>query len=117
MAQVNNKTRPQISNALHSQLQILSHFTRIPSSHGYIIRIFSLRLYTEMLTLELNMAKQSEFNSVKFLQACSLLLKLIKQLGFTNGSTGNQDQNVPISFSMEPLRQIEQFIEVNLLGN
>jgi len=57
---------------------MLSHFSKIPASFACVIRVLSLRLYAEMLALNLSSAGQSDFNSIKFLQACSLLLKLFK---------------------------------------
>ena len=66
-AQLSVKSAPQISLALQSRLQVLSHFTKIPASFAYIIRVFSLRLYAEMLALKLSSAGQSDFNSIEFL--------------------------------------------------
>lgn len=63
---------------MKSRLDILSNFTEVPPIFEEIISAFTLRLYSEMLAHTLQVSTESTFNSVTFLQACSLILKLLK---------------------------------------
>ena len=68
-----------------------------------MIKAFQLRLYAEMLSHVLCTQGQSEFNTVTFLQAASLILKLFKQQ--------HHFQSFPSTSALE------RYIEVNIIGN
>ena len=53
LAEQSPKTAEKMQLAMQSRLQILSYFMQTPPTFDYTIRVFTLRLYTEMLAQNL----------------------------------------------------------------
>ena len=69
----------RIKGALGTRIEILSDFCGVSDCFEQIMNTMTLRLYAQLVSVQLLTLKTSELNTVKFIQACVGVQTMIKE--------------------------------------